>query len=84
MTSEQSKLFTWLLENLRPANNQECVYLFEIKSKCNLSATISAVENLIVRLFKDVKIKQTGINLLRDTMEFHCVTTAMKTYNLII
>jgi hypothetical protein len=34
MASEQSKLFTWLLENLRPANNQEFVDLIEIKSKC--------------------------------------------------
>ena len=57
MSSEQSKLFTWLLENLRPANNQEFVDLIEIKSKCNLSVTSSAVGNLIVRLFKDVKIK---------------------------
>jgi hypothetical protein len=56
MASEQSKLFTWLLENLRPANNQECVYLFEIKSKCNLSATISAVENLFPVKLKIVMI----------------------------
>lgn len=40
MASEQSKLFTWLLENLRPANNQEFVDLIEIKSKCNLSVSV--------------------------------------------
>ena len=55
MASEQSKLFTWPLENLIPANNQEFVELIEIKSKCNLSVTSSAVGNFIVRLFKDVK-----------------------------
>jgi hypothetical protein len=47
MASEESKLFTWLLENLRLANNQEFVDLIEIKSKCNLSVTSSAVGNLI-------------------------------------
>ena len=83
MASEQSKLFTWLLENLRPANNQEFVDLIEIKSKCNLSVTSSAVGNSIVRLFKDVKVKP-GRNLLGDAMEFHGVTAAMKTYNLIV
>ena len=47
MASEESKLFTWLLANLRLANNQEFVDLIEIKSKCNLSVTSSAVGNLI-------------------------------------
>jgi hypothetical protein len=89
MASEQSKLFTWLLENLIPANNQEFVELIEIKSKCNLSVTSSAVGNLIVRLFKDVKKPgrckaNWSKSTLRDTMEFHGVTAAMKTCNLII
>ena len=71
MSSEQSKLFTWLLENLRPANNQEFVDLIEIKSKCNLSVTSSAVGNLIVRLFKDVKIKpgRCKANWSKSTLE---------------
>ena len=79
MASEQSKLFTWLLENLRPANNQEFVDLIEIKSKCNLSVTSSAVGNSIVRLFKDVKVKpgRYKANWSKSTQRYYEFPTAL-------
>jgi CRISPR/Cas system CMR-associated protein Cmr5 small subunit len=43
LASEESKLFTWLLENLRLANNQEFVDLIEIKSKCNFRKSTSLI-----------------------------------------
>ena len=57
MASEQAKLFSWMIENLEEGNDKEFVDLSEIKKKYNSEVTSSAVGNLVVRMFKGVKIK---------------------------
>lgn len=73
MSSEQSCLMSWLIQNLKPGTEAEFVDLIEIKSKYSSSVTCAVVGNLIAKLFKDGKIKpgRCRSNWIKTTQRYY-------------